>query len=125
MGQPPTHFPRLRAAAILSRVRSLISSLSRASTDLGKEFEAYLKDPHNEVLASSVAVLHISDLSHVVGPPLCAGGQFIRPPDRWHAHQRSFCVVHLHDLIRFRLRQLRTRVGRDSRLTSGWRTDRT
>ena len=33
---------------------SLIGSLSRASTDLGKEFEAYLKDPKNELLASSV-----------------------------------------------------------------------
>jgi hypothetical protein len=33
---------------------SLINSLSSASTELGREFEAYLKDPHNEVLASSV-----------------------------------------------------------------------
>jgi hypothetical protein len=33
---------------------SLIGSLSQASTDLGKEFEAYLKDPKNELLASSV-----------------------------------------------------------------------
>jgi hypothetical protein len=33
---------------------SLIGSLSRASTDLGREFEAYLKDPRNELLASSV-----------------------------------------------------------------------
>lgn len=33
---------------------SLIRSLSRASTDLGKEFQKYLKNPHDEVLASSV-----------------------------------------------------------------------
>jgi len=33
---------------------SLINSLSRASKDLGEEFEKYLKDPHNELLASSV-----------------------------------------------------------------------
>ncbi|RMG10491.1 MAG: hypothetical protein D6731_17325, partial [Planctomycetota bacterium] len=33
---------------------NLIGSLSRASKDLGEEFEAYLKDPQNELLASSV-----------------------------------------------------------------------
>ncbi len=33
---------------------SLINSLSRASDDLGKEFQKYLKDPDNQVLASSV-----------------------------------------------------------------------
>lgn len=33
---------------------SLINSLSRASDDLGKEFQEYLKDPNNRVLASSV-----------------------------------------------------------------------
>jgi archaellum component FlaC len=33
---------------------SLIKSLSTASNDLGKAFKKYLKDPHNEVLASFV-----------------------------------------------------------------------
>ena len=33
---------------------ALIRSLSRASTDLGKEFKKYLKNPHDQVLASSV-----------------------------------------------------------------------
>ena len=35
---------------------SLINNLSTASDDLGEEFQAYLKDPNNTLLASSVEV---------------------------------------------------------------------
>lgn len=46
---------------------SLINSLSNASTELSQEFQDYLKDPHNEVLASSVEKKMAQYASRVMG----------------------------------------------------------
>jgi hypothetical protein len=62
---------------------SLINSLSRASNDLGEEFEAYLKDPQNELLASSVekkmaiyAATVMQDFEHIIADQDLLGANF-------------------------------------------------